>query len=72
MCGMKHAFKLILSYPKLILAIMFGLALLGLRTAESLPMDVFPDIHVPRVVIQTEAGGLTAEEVEAARIRPAA
>lgn len=64
MCGMKHVFKLILSYPKLILAIMFGLALLGLRTAESLPMDVFPDIHVPRVVIQTEAGGLTAEEVE--------
>lgn len=61
---MKQIFRLTLSYPKLILAVMFGLAMLGLRVAEGLPMDVFPDIHVPRVVIQTEAGGLTAEEVE--------
>ncbi len=31
---------------------------------KSLPVDVFPEIEVSRVTIQTEAAGLTAEEVE--------
>jgi HME family heavy-metal exporter len=31
---------------------------------RSLPVDIFPDISVPRVTIQTECGALTAEEVE--------
>jgi HME family heavy-metal exporter len=36
----------------------------GYGSLRNLAVDVFPDISVPRVTIMTEAGGLTAEEVE--------
>lgn len=39
-------------------------AIAGFWTWRKLPVDVFPDISIPRVTIQTEAGALTAEEVE--------
>ena len=40
------------------------LAALSLAAVLQLPVDVFPELKVPRVTIQTEAGGLSAEEVE--------
>lgn len=40
------------------------IAAFGWNYSRNLPVDVFPDIPVPRVVIQTEAPGFTAEEVE--------
>ena len=61
---MNRLLHLIASKPILFLAAALALAVLGWRCFRTLPVDVFPDIAVPRVVLQTEARGLTAEEVE--------
>ncbi len=67
---MKRFFSFLLAYPKLMLAGLIALALCGVHVFRSLPVDVFPDIRAPQVVVQTEAGGLTAEEVEQQVTRP--
>ncbi|MCQ2367779.1 MAG: efflux RND transporter permease subunit [Kiritimatiellae bacterium] len=54
----------ILNHAKLVIVTIAALVLIGYKTTERLAIDVFPDIPMPRVTIQTEAGGLTAEEVE--------
>ena len=49
----------------LIVLVLAGILLFfGIRTALESPLDVFPDFAPPQVVIQTEAQGLSPEEVE--------
>jgi CzcA family heavy metal efflux pump len=48
-----------------VLALAALLLVLGVRAAREAPLDVFPEFAPPRVEIQTEAPGLSTEEVEA-------
>ncbi len=61
---MKKIFEFCLKNPVLVLCVAVLLPVAAWFTGSRLPVDVFPEIKVPRVVVQTEAGGLTAEEVE--------
>ena len=48
----------------LVLAASVVLMIAGVRAAQQAPMDVFPEFAPPLVEIQTEAPGLSTEEVE--------
>jgi CzcA family heavy metal efflux pump len=48
----------------LVLALAGVLVVLGIRAVRTTPMDVFPEFAPPLVEIQTEAPGLSTEEVE--------
>ena len=47
-----------------VLAMSVVLIVYGIRTLQSTPLDVFPEFSPPLVEIQTEAPGLSTEEVE--------
>lgn len=47
-----------------VLALSVLLLVVGLRTVQRVPLDVFPEFAPPYVEIQTEAPGLSTEEVE--------
>ena len=61
---MNRLLKLVVHHPVLFLTAALALAGLGVHLSQRLPVDGSPAIAVPRVVLQTEATGLTAEEVE--------
>src|SRR5579864_9508834 len=48
----------------LVLALSILLIVFGERTLENTALDVFPEFAPPQVEIQTEAPGLSTEEVE--------
>ncbi len=45
-------------------ALAVTLIIVGVRTADEIPLDVFPEFAPPLVEIQTEAPGISTEEVE--------
>jgi CzcA family heavy metal efflux pump len=47
-----------------VLALSIVLMIIGIRNANNAPLDVFPEFAPPLVEIQTEAPGLSTEEVE--------
>jgi Cu/Ag efflux pump CusA len=49
----------------LIVALAVLLVVFGVRASTQIPLDVFPEFAPPRVEVQTEAPGLSTEEVEA-------
>lgn len=49
----------------LVLALAILLLVFGIRASTQIPLDVFPEFAPPRVEVQTEAPGLSTEEVEA-------
>ncbi len=49
----------------LVLALSVLLIVVGIRAAQHAPLDVFPEFAPPLVEIQTEAPGLSTDEVEA-------
>jgi CzcA family heavy metal efflux pump len=48
----------------LIMAIAAVLIILGVRSTQNVPLDVFPEFAPPIVEVQTEAPGLSTEEIE--------
>lgn len=61
---MRKIFTFATANPKTVIGALIILCVMGIRSWQNLAVDVFPDISVPRVTIQTEAGALSAEEVE--------
>lgn len=53
-----------LEYPWLALLFALGLLVAGGWAVRTSPWDVFPEFAPPQIVVQTEAPGLSAEEVE--------
>jgi CzcA family heavy metal efflux pump len=62
--------RLALRYRMLVVVISLTLLVYGSYLATTLPIDVFPDLDRPRVVIITECPGLATEEVETLVTQP--
>ncbi len=61
---MKWLIAVSLRQRVLVLALASVLVVLGIRSIQTTPLDVFPEFAPPLVEIQTEAPGLSTEEVE--------
>ncbi len=53
-----------LQFRLIVVMIAIALIVVGVRTTDSIPMDVFPEFAPPLVEIQTEAPGVSTEDVE--------
>src|SRR3954466_5247851 len=62
--------RLSLRYRTLVLAACLVVLVFGGYLTTTMPIDVFPDLDRPRVVILTECPGLSPEEVETLVTQP--
>jgi len=67
---LKRVVEFSLRFRGVILVLGMLLAGYGVLSAQRAKLDVFPEFAPPRIVIQTEAPGLSAEEVETLVTRP--
>ncbi|MFO0855867.1 MAG: efflux RND transporter permease subunit [Phycisphaerales bacterium] len=61
---LKHLISFSLKHSGLVLLIAAALLVYTAARLPRMPVDVFPELNAPTVVILTEAGGLAADEVE--------
>ena len=59
-----------LAHPRIVTALALLIAVLGAAALFTVRFDVFPDFAPPHVLVQTEAPGLDATQVEALVTRP--
>jgi len=57
--------KFALKFPYFILMLCLMVALVGVVNTESMPVDLFPDIDMPVVVVATFYNGMPPEQIEA-------
>lgn len=62
--------RLALRYRLLVVVMSLALMVYGSYLATTMPIDVFPDLDRPRVIIITECPGLATEEVETLITQP--
>ncbi|MEO8269919.1 MAG: efflux RND transporter permease subunit, partial [Aureliella sp.] len=61
---MNTLIKTALQFRLLVIVLSIALIIVGVRTSDSVPLDVFPEFAPPLVEIQTEAPGIATEDVE--------
>ena len=59
-----------LRYRLLVVVVSMAILNYGSYLATTMPIDVFPDLDRPRIIILTERSGLATEEVEALVTQP--
>src|SRR5215471_4854651 len=59
-----------LAHPRVLTTLAALVTMLGAASLATVRFDVFPDFAPPRVLVQTEAPGLDASQVEALVTRP--
>ena len=61
---LKHLIAFSLKQSSLVLLVAAALVVVTVMRLPRMPIDVFPELNAPTVVILTESGGLAADEVE--------
>jgi len=61
---LKHLISFSLKHSTLVVLIAAAMVVYTIARLPKMAVDVFPELNAPTVVILTEAGGLSADEVE--------